>query len=162
MKLNRANKLFIVALVYLQIIFLGFSRKTDKQEARGVFSWKSLQVLEGRHELFETMEKLDVNTVYQEFSTNLKKQDVDMFLSEASEREIDVYFLAGSSKWALDPSGESMIKRIDRVLDINQELEEKEKIKSIMFDVEPYLLKEWKDGDSEGVMNKFHIRTLNV
>lgn len=150
------NKLMInIFIITIITIMLGFKADTKNLEVRSVFSWNYSEVIKGRSDLFKTMEKLNLNTVYQEFSEDLKLEDIESFLLEAEDRQIDVSLLTGASKWALDRDGKDMIHVVDRVIEINQKLEQSEGIKSIVLDVEPYTLKEWNEKSNKRIMNDF-------
>ena len=47
------------------------------------------------------------------------------------------------------------IHSVDRVIEINQNLEKSNGIKSILFDVEPYILEEWNKNSDNSIMNSF-------
>lgn len=163
MKNKLFNKTLILVLLGLSIFTLGFKESIDKpnyiseerRDVRAVFSWNDFQVKKGRTELFETMDELSLNTVYQEFSKNLKPEEIDSFLVDASSREVSVSLLAGSANWALDRDGKAMIDTIDRVIQMNKSLEKSDGIKSILFDVEPYILEEWNEKSKKKIMSDF-------
>lgn len=137
------------------IIVLGFTLNKKDLEGRALFSWSSYEVTEGRTELFQTMEKLKLNALYQHFSTELQQEDIEQFLLDAADKEIKISLLTGDASWALDKEAENMIHTIERVVQINSNLDERERIKSIVFDVEPYLLEEWDEETSEEIMDNF-------
>lgn len=134
---------------------MGFIEDEKNLEVRSLFSWNSSEVIEGHTDLFKTMKTLNLNTLYQEFSEELKPEDIERFLLEAEDEKIDVSLLAGSAKWVLDRDGKDMIRTVDRVIEINQSLEKSDGIKSILFDVEPYILEEWNEKSNKKIMNDF-------
>lgn len=154
MKYKAAKKLVLFVLV-LGIIIILYLKSKNSQEIRGLFSWKSYEVIEGSIQLFETMEDLKLNTLYQQFSSKIEEEDIKEFLVNAKERNIEVYLLDGNPKWALDKDGKDMIEVVDRVIKINRQLDEINWIKSIVLDVEPYLLEEWNEENREGIMDSF-------
>lgn len=149
------KKLVIIILIGAAIVFSGCSLVEKGQQTRALFSWKASEVLEGHTEIFETMKKHQLNTLYQEVSEELEEKDVLDFLVEAKKEKIDVYMLAGSPDWALDESGESMHRQLNRVLEINSKAGENQGIKGVLFDVEPYLLETWEEQSSEEIMDTF-------
>ena len=151
-KVSKKLVLFVLVLGIISILFL---KSKNSQEIRGLFSWKSDEVIEGSTQLFETMEDFKLNTLYQQFSRKIEEEEIIRFLENAKERNIEVFLLDGNPKWALDKDGKSMIKVVDRVIKINKGLDEKDWIKSIVFDVEPYLLDEWNEESKEGIMDSF-------
>lgn len=155
MNFKRKIRLFIVILTGIGILLGGCGQQKVVQEVRGLFSWKSSEVLEGRTQLFATMKELQLNTLYQGFSKELQEDDILDFLKEAAKKRIDVYLLTGSPEWALQEDGESMCRRVEKALEINRAAEENQGVKGILFDVEPYLLEEWDKQGSNEVMDKF-------
>lgn len=153
------NKLFKRLLIIFFIVFtigrLLLLYNQNAVKTRALFSWKKDQVLQGSSELFKTMEILKINTLYQRFSSGLEKEDIERFLSKAQELDIKVSFLDGEPEWALEKNASHMIAAIDRVNEINEGLNEDEKIKSIIFDIEPYLLEEWNDESRKEIMDDF-------
>nr|WP_300004947.1 hypothetical protein [Tissierella sp.] len=154
------SKLFIKVL--LGVLVLSFSLSTlshvyaqKNLQSRSLFSWKSSEVQEGRVKLFQTMEDLNLNRLYQHFSRDLNQAEVETFLAEAEAKGIEVSFMDGSSQWALEKDAEHAIKSIERVIAINKDLDIGKQIKSILFDIEPYTLKEWDDTSKENIMKNF-------
>lgn len=161
MKIKLVNKVLIVMILCFYIIILGFRNDNKNLERRSLFSWSDSEVTEGYTDLFKTMEKLDINTLYQEFSEDLKIEDIEKFLLYAEDKKIDVSLLSGSPKWALDRNGKSMVRTVDRVIEINQSLDKSNGIKSIVFDVEPYILEEWNEENSKRIMDDF-VRGMKI
>lgn len=155
MNFKATNRLFITILICMGILLGGCSRQEAVQETRALFSWKDSEVLEGRTQLFATMKELKLNTLYQEFSKELQEENILDFLGEAAKEKIDVYLLAGSPEWALQEEGESMCRQVENILEINRAAGENQGVKGILFDVEPYLLKEWDKQGSQEIMDKF-------
>lgn len=152
------SKLFIKALALLLVLnfsIAGLSYSQENLETRSLFSWKSSEIREGREEMFQTMQEMNLNTVYQHFSRRLKQEEIETYLLEAESKNIEVSFMDGSSKWALEENAEHAIKSIERVIEINKNLHTSKGIKSIIFDIEPYTLKEWNTSTREEIMEKF-------
>lgn len=154
MKSKFVSKLLVVLLI-LSFPIIDLSYAEDNSETRSLFSWKSSEVIEGRGEMFQTMQEMNLNTVYQHFSSRLKQEDIEAYLLEAESKNIEVSFMDGSSKWALEKNAEHAIKSLERVIKINKNLHKSKGIKSIIFDIEPYTLKEWNTSTREEIMEKF-------
>lgn len=149
------NKLFIIILMGVGIFLVACSQQEAVQGTRAIFSWKKSEVFEGRTELFLTMKNLELNTLYQEFSKELREDDIIEFLGDAAKKQIDVYLLAGSPEWALEEDGESMYHQVERAIEINRGGGKNQGVKGILFDVEPYLLEEWDKQESQKIMDNF-------
>ncbi len=163
---KNTNKILIVSFLLLTfvIVFVYIFSNVDNLmtkksleptiiEARALFSWKSEEVYSGNSELFEIMEKQELNTLYQEISRDLNQENINDFLLDAKSNKIDIYYLTGAPEWALDETGKPMIDHINRVVELNKNLSNDTRIKGIVFDIEPYSLKEWKN--KEKVMDDF-------
>ena len=85
MKSKLNTGLFLMILIIVGIIFIRYILKENTQETRALFSWKDSEVLESK-ELFDDMKKLKLNTVYQDFSGDLRKKRYSKVLRE-SKRE---------------------------------------------------------------------------
>ena len=142
-------------LILLLGISFTISSCANNIEPRSLFSWSDNEVLDGSKELFITMKNVNLNTLYQNFSGKLTIKNIELFLTEAKKQHIRVSLLDGDPKWALNEDGDQMIRTINRVIEINKELNKEIRIKSIIFDIEPYLLKEWDEKNREEIMNSF-------
>lgn len=125
---------------------------------RGVFSWNSRLVNGPDERLFEVMDELDIDSLYQAISLERSSvSEVADFLTRARAEGVAVYDLVGDPSWGLDPSGKKLrvaieeVAELDRAIGEGSEDEEVPHIKGIVFDVEPYSLDEW-DEDPEGVL----------
>lgn len=146
--------LIIIFLLFSVIVFFLMFNK-EKQENRTLFSWNNIEVKNGGSELFKIMKEIKLNTLYQEFSEDLKQEDIKKFLKEANTNKIEVCLLAGNPKWALDKTGNPMLNTIKRVNELNKSLNNKLKIKTIVFDIEPYQLEEWEAKDKGEILAGF-------
>jgi len=146
----------------MEIILSGCSLNNASQGTRGLFSWKNSEVLEGRGELFETMKELELNTVYQSFSEDLKDEDILNFLKEAADKSLQVYLLTGSPEWALEKDGKTMIDEVEKAIKINEGVESDQKVKGVLFDVEPYLLDQWDNKKKRKEIMEQFIKNMKI
>lgn len=153
------KRLFIILFIIFAISRLLILYNENTVKTRALFSWKKEEVLDGGDELFKTMKVLKLNTVYQQFSSKLEEEDIKKFLLKAEELDIKVSLLDGEPKWGLEKDAYHMLETIDRVNQINRNLNETQGIKSIIFDIEPYLLEEWNDKSREEIMDGFVVAT---
>ena len=153
------NKLFTtLILVFFLSGFLILSACNHKSNyRRALFSWSANEILEGPSELFQTMTDLQLDTLYQSFSSTLGQEDIQSFLVNAKKSDISVNLLDGDPRWALQRDGQAMIKVIDRLIQINRHLDKNTRIKTVIFDVEPYLLDQWNNQTNEKIMDDFVV-----
>jgi sulfur relay (sulfurtransferase) DsrC/TusE family protein len=158
---QKVKVLLIISLLIASFL-CGCSLNKTAQEERALFSWKDSEVLEGRTELLETMKELELNTVYQSFSKDLKEEDIFNFLEEATDKKLEVYVLTGSPEWALEEEGKTMIDEVEKAIKINEAAKVNHRVKGILFDVEPYLLDQWDNKKKrKEIMDQF-IENMKV
>ena len=131
---------------------LSFNDKTLNYD-KSIFSWDDLSVLEPKENLFDMMEKYEIKTVYQSFSSELPKNKISKFLKSCSKYNYQVYYLCGNPEDALDQDAEKMIEKIDEAATIKA-YDNNNVLKGILFDIEPYLLDEWEI-QSDKIMQQF-------
>lgn len=139
-------KIIKIGLIFLCIVSLyrcSFLNDRTLNYDKSIFSWDKLSVLEAKENLFDVMEKYEIKTVYQSFSSELPKNKISKFLESCSEYNYQVYYLCGDPEDALDQDAEKMIGNIDDAAAI-KEYDNNDVLKGILFDVEPYLLDEWE------------------
>ncbi len=124
-------------------------------ETIGMISWSD-EVFEQneRSTLLETLEELEVSSLYQHFSKDIPLEEVKAFIDEMEQREIDVYLITGDPEWGTDPSGEQMIEQIAYAADLKQQLGNPECFRGVLMDTEPYLTEQW-DTDAQHTMEAF-------
>jgi len=155
-------KLSLIIPLIIGIILSGCSVSNTSQESRGLFSWKDSEVMEGRTQLFKAMKELDLNTVFQSFSEDLKEEDILNFLEEATDKNLEIYVLSGSPEWALEEDGENMINEVEKAIKINKAAEGNHKVKGILFDVEPYLLEQWDNKKKRKEIMEQFIKNMKI
>lgn len=143
---------FFLLLLLLGIWFLEKSNQLGihtNDIKRSIFSWSSEEITDNREQFVGDLMTYDFNRVFQSFSSKLSNEEIIPFLAAVTEQDIDVYSLAGTPEWALDPTGSSMIKQLDWIVEMNSQLPKRQHIKGLVIDVEPYTLDEfdWADKD---------------
>lgn len=134
--------------------------ETDKEEfvlRGGLLSWGSdvVEIENGKSEnpindkLFQTMEDLQLETLYQSFSDKLAIEDISIFIKKAEEKDIDVFMLTGEPDWAEADTEKHITDELKRADKINRKLDGEAGIEGIMLDIEPYLTEKWEDSREE-------------
>ncbi|MCR1839178.1 hypothetical protein [Murimonas intestini] len=119
-----------------------------------LFSWKKDVFEDKRENLFKTMDRQGLSVLYQAFPSEPDMDILQIFLEDAGNHGIGVYYLSGDPQWSLDESGQNQIRKIEAAAEINKCLTREAALKGIVFDIEPYLLDEWKDNKTE-IMDSF-------
>ena len=140
------------------------SEKHDEEEknyksTRSIYAWgdATLKTGEEREEVYNNLKELKVNTIYQNiFSYNYNKPETKETIKYYKERGIDVYSLLGDPSWAYDRLPDAK-RKVDEIGKYNESAEENEKIKGVVFDVEPHAYYLWKQNkeSSEIIQNYF-------
>lgn len=151
----KRNKFIIVIAIMLALV--GCSGKKHEKNLSGIqqglFSWSDSAVLEQGEELFGFMEREQLDVLYQHFSKDLEVAEIRRFLKRAANHDIQVYYLTGDARWALEGDGASMKEQVKRAEEINRGLAKEYRLQGIMMDTEPYLLPEWKKDEAVVMTN---------
>ena len=103
----------------------------------GLFIWHEEALhTEGKREVLDLMVELGLTEAYLYVPEDTRTGRVGKVLASAERRGIDVYLLAGSASWGLDPSGEQLIEQVRRAARY-------EGVRGLVADVEPHLLDGW-------------------
>ncbi len=138
---KRFNCILLSLVAFL--LMTGFAFKPAKESAypfgAGVFSYDHLP----NEADIRCMKENDITEVYQYIAPETSDEEVHRFLKEMAVNGIDVYVLAGEPEWCYEENYASMKTVLDRTRSFNMGLSKKHKIKGVVFDIEPYLLKKW-------------------
>lgn len=120
---------------------------TKEQPKTSIFSWSKEEIIDHQEELISDLIHYKFNRIFQSFSNEVSDEDIISYVLALTKHNIDVYSLAGTPEWALDGTGEGMIRQIERISYINSQLPKKQQIKGLVIDVEPYTLNnfDWED-----------------
>ena len=139
-------------------------------ESAGLFSWSAEPVNTTDGELFRLMKEQGLTVLYQNISSkNSRQEQMSVFAETAMEEGITVYYLTGAPSWGLDPEGTRLCEAVEEAAAYNRRIKRKflarreadgkqwstiPQLAGIVFDVEPYTLKEWDENPSK-VMDSF-------
>lgn len=104
--------------------------------SRSLFCWDS-DTLSGDDlgSLCTVLERAGVSEVYHSIpEETLLSGGADEFLSAMGDRGTAVYLLDGDAEWAWESGGESLIYRLDLILEANAALPEEDRIRGLMAD----------------------------
>lgn len=138
--------------------------------AAGLFSWSAETVNKTDGELFKLMKEQGLTVLYQNISSkNSRQEQMSVFAERAMEEGITVYYLTGDASWGLDPDGDRLCEAVKDAVAYNRRIKRKflarreadgkqwstiPQLAGIVFDVEPYTLKEWDENPGK-VMDSF-------
>lgn len=173
--LTRCRRFFLV-LLYAMLSLgtpayaLESAGQPPPKDIAGLFSWSAETVNKTDGELFQLMQQEGLNVLYQNISSkNSRQEQMSVFVESAMEKGITVYYLTGDASWGLDPDGERLCEAVKDAVAYNRRIKRKflarreadgkqwstiPQLAGIVFDVEPYTLKEW-DRNPGKVMDSF-------
>ncbi len=105
----------------------------------GVFSWDHLPTIKD----IQCMQDNFISEVYQYIRPDYTEDEIRDFLVAMSEVDIDVYILDGEAEWSYRRNYDGMKGVLDRVRYYNSLVGPTDRIKGIVYDVEPYVLDKW-------------------
>ncbi len=148
--------LIIIGLAALISLILVTKEITKSKERVTLYSWKSSAWEEKKEHLFEIIEERKITDLYQDFTAAFLKEKNDSFIKELNEKNVDVFYLTGDPEWGRTTDAKDIIKEIDKVVEFNNSV--KNKIKGIVFDVEPY--QDLEDGEFKESMLKTYKEAM--
>lgn len=117
----------------------------DKMPESGMFEWDESSILR-IEEALDLVSRLGITHWYQEIEfSDLDSQELSAFIEAMTETNVEVYALAGAKEWGYESDGASLIAYMENVRRYNEEVASEQRIKGIMADVEPYILKDWEE-----------------
>ncbi len=140
----------IIAVLVSMFLLCGCNDESKQQAS--IFSWHQENIIADTKTFFTTLKELNIDSVYQYFSSSLSDQEIKEFVDKCDENKIDLYYLCGEKEYGLIKNQAKWLNEVDQVLRL-QQITHKQ-IKGVVFDVEPYLLDEY-DQDPLAVMDQF-------
>ena len=147
MKLQKVMGIIIITVLLLFACTRGENSR-EESVSKGVFSWHSLV----EEKDCGSLHQYGIDTVYQHIKSSCSYEEVENFLETMSLQGMEVFLLDGEANWAYERHYDSVKNSLERVRSINRELYRRRgndkgelKIKGLVLDIEPYLLKEWEE-----------------
>lgn len=162
--------LYSVLLLGVPAYALESTGQPPPPSAAGLFSWSAETVNKTDGELFKLMKEQGLTVLYQNISSkNSRQEQMSVFVESAMNEGITVYYLTGDASWGLDPDGDRLCEAVKDAVAYNRRIKRKflarreadrkqwstiPQLAGIVFDVEPYTLKEWDENPGK-VMDSF-------
>lgn len=141
------KKILKVVITFF-IIFISFGCNNKIESNRILYSWHMKNISDTK--LIETVKKLNINILYQDFSTDYLNGNNNTFIEKMNNNKILVYHLCGDPSWGIKGSNKT-IKEIDKVINYNKN--NKHKISGIVFDIESYTLESYDEDEYIEIIN---------
>ncbi|MGG1660839.1 hypothetical protein [Brevibacillus sp. NRS-1366] len=132
----------IFALISFFVFLTGFSSEDKKIKATWI--WHTTLIASEPDQIISFSKEQGVNLLYLRIDISRKPAYYQAFLKKANEAGIKIHALSGSPAWGLVENRSRIMALVDWVIAYNQAAANGEKFSGIHFDIEPYLLPEWK------------------
>lgn len=151
---SRRRGALLAALVLVLAVFWLLRRKTVY--SGGLFNWNFSAVQAEPEALLALMAQHGLTELYQTVPAGAKAEELEGFLSQASQQGVRVYVLAGEPEWGREADGDSLRTVLARVSRWNRALPEGSRFAGVLSDIEPYLLREWQEASGRApLMDSF-------
>ncbi len=114
---------------------------------RGTWIWDSRLIERDPDKIIGFASDNNVTSVYLQIDPDIAPAIYQDFIRSATEKRINVEALAGRPDWASKSKQDQIKKFIVWVQNYNASVTPEERFAGLHFDIEPYLLPEWKTGN---------------
>lgn len=134
----------------------GLERQPEQEAAlprNGMFEWDEDRIFQPEQvELL--IDTLSVTDWYQEIALPVEQEGLEAFIECMAGKGIAVYALVGEKEWGYEEDGASLISYMEEIRAYNEIAGPDQSFQGIMADIEPYVMKKWKD-DTENYMEAY-------
>lgn len=131
--------------------------QADKEEIagprNGMFEWNEERIYQ-TDRIEELLQALPVTDWYQETAVPVSQEDMEAFIGFMKGKSVKVYAMAGETEWGYEEDGASLISWLKEIDGYNRRAGTEKSFQGVMLDVEPYVLKKWKE-DPAGHMETY-------
>ena len=159
--------LFLLSAGLLQIACLSKSFPVDKESRlRAMWFWHTEEMLKSPSGVEDVLSFAVEHNIDHLFVQILTKEDAGVtqisdpaemraFISLATELGIKIHALDGAPNFALSDNHDTVLSKVQAVLDFNETANASERFHAVRMDIEPYVLDEWRIGGAsqQGVIN---------
>jgi len=117
---------------------------TSVKVPKGTWIWDARAIEKDRDQVLSFARDQDVTAIYLQMNRDIAPNAYAVFIRSAKERGISVEALAGRPDWARKSKRDQIKSFIDWTLQYNASVELEERFDGLHFDIEPYVLSEWK------------------
>ncbi|MBY0600464.1 hypothetical protein [Bacillus bingmayongensis] len=137
--------------------------KTPSGKDKAMYVWNAEDVIntaDGRTHLINFALQKGINVIYVMTGNYLvtNPYKYEMLNLEAGKQSIKVYALDGEPSWGENPG--VALSRMQNIYDYNNRVTSDKKFDGIQFDIEPYLLTQWKDTIARGNIIKNYLNLI--
>ncbi|RNB84851.1 copper amine oxidase N-terminal domain-containing protein [Brevibacillus fluminis] len=111
---------------------------------KGTWIWDATIIKTDQEKIFKFARDNDLTTIYLQIDKGVPETVYQNFVRSATEKQIKVEALAGRPQWALTNNQNQIKDFLSWVKAYNAAVESEERFAGLHFDIEPYILAEWK------------------
>ncbi|WP_223066493.1 hypothetical protein [Paenibacillus caui] len=119
-------------------------RQSAVKQVNATWLWNTEVITRQGDAAVDFISKEGVQVLFLQIDRTLSEEAYRSFAAKASARGIQVHALAGSPEWARSRNSDEAEAFVAWVRAYNERAKPGEKFTGIQFDVEPYLLEDWK------------------
>jgi len=123
---------------------------------KGTWIWDSSIIEKDQEQLLSFASTHDVTAIYLQVNRDIAPKVYEQFIRRAKEKQIRVEALAGRPDWAYKTNQDQIQKFIAWTLQYNATAPLQARFDGLHFDIEPYLLAEWKTKNNIILENWIH------
>ncbi|UVI32838.1 copper amine oxidase N-terminal domain-containing protein [Paenibacillus spongiae] len=123
---------------------------------KGTWIWDSSIIEKDQDKILSFASDHDVTAIYLQINRDIAPKVYKDFVRSANEKQIKVEALAGRPEWGFKTNQDQIKKFIEWTLQYNASVGSKERFDGLHFDIEPYLLDEWKTNKKMVLENWIH------
>lgn len=147
----------MLAVMSATVFLLTGCGQTDEKEISGprsgMFEWNEERIYQ-TDRVTQLLQALPITDWYQETAVPVSQEDMEAFITFMNGENVRVYAMAGETKWGYEEDGASLISWLEEISSYNRKAGKEKSFQGVMLDVEPYVLKKWKE-DPEGHMETY-------
>jgi len=164
-----------IFLVGSAIVFFGCSRSSpplhldSSKPLRALWVWDAEVItdLKKQQQCFAFCSEKNISLIYLDVGdcfiepkvesnkVQVSKAPLANFISMAHDRSIKVHALDGDASWAYQENHSIPLDRLQRAFDFNLSVEPEKRLDGFQFDIEPYLLPEFKTDECKEVLVEY-------
>lgn len=111
---------------------------------KATWIWHTTLIASEPDEIISFSKEQGINLIYLQIDVSRKPAYYQAFLKKANDANVSVHALGGSPAWGLEENRFKIMALIDWVIAYNHVAADEEAFRGIHFDIEPYLLPQWK------------------
>lgn len=142
-KMSRRSQLFILCggtLVFLLLLVI----RPSASEAKATWLWNTKLIQQQGEDIIAFAKEQGVKIIFLQIGGDVKEESYRDFIRLASSSGLQVHALNGQPEWALRAQRDKANAFLDWVRNYNANVLPEERFSGIQFDVEPYLLDDWR------------------